>query len=481
MSVATPPRSRPTLQGPPPQSANPLKPMLTDLRNAHRNAVPFPPGAMSFDPRRARRMLVDPLSLMLGAYARYGPVYTLRLLTSNVVVLLGPEANHHLLVANAQNFSWREGSMGNLIPLLGDGLLTVDGEFHRMSRKIMLPVFHRERVVAAFDVIERETASALERWRPGVRLDLYHWTRRLSLRIAMRALFGLDPDAPDVLRADLATLFEEALSFYSHDLPVQMLRGPRTPWSRMRRAKERLDRVIYAEIARRRASGARGEDLMSLLLDATDESGASLDDRQIRDEVMTLLFAGHDTTTSTLTFLFYELARHPEWARRLRLEQRERLAGAPSGAELMGESLPLLEQVLDETLRRYPPAWVGPRRSIEPFEVCGVHVPGGAPVVYCSWASHHLPDVWEDPFAFRPERFTPERKAEMPKGQYVPFGAGSRTCIGMRFGQIEIRAMVCAIVAAFDLELEPRYRLEIRQQPTIGPAGGLPVIVRPAA
>ena len=150
MSVTTPPDAKRTLQGPPAPSANPLASILTDMRNAHRSAVPFPPGAVSFDPRRARRMLTDPLRLLLGAYSRYGPVYTLRLLTSNVVVLLGPEPNHHMLVSNAQNFSWREGSMGNLIPLLGDGLLTIDGDFHRMSRRIMLPVFHRERILAAY-------------------------------------------------------------------------------------------------------------------------------------------------------------------------------------------------------------------------------------------------------------------------------------------------------------------------------------------
>ncbi len=137
--------------------------------------------------------------------------------------------------------------------------------------------------------------------------------------------------------------------------------------------------------------------------------------------------------------------------------------------------------MLDETLRRYPPAWVGPRRSIEPFEVAGVRVPGGASVMYSSWVSHHLPDVWDEPFAFRPERFARERKAQLALGQYVPFGGGSRQCIGMRFGQLEIRTIVSAIVSRFDLEQPPDYRLRIRQQPTIGPADGMPVNVREAS
>ncbi len=344
-----------TLQGPPTPSANPLAPMLTDIRNARRSNVPFPPGLTSFDPRRGHQILTDPLRLMLDGYRRFGPVYSMRLLTSNVVVLLGGEPNHHLLVSNAANFSWRDGAMGNLIPLLGDGLLTIDGEFHRRSRRIMLPAFHRARILASFAVIDQETSAAVQRWRAGQAIDLYWWTRRLALRIAMRALFGFEPDDPEVRRADLASLFEQGLSFYSYDVPVQMLRGPRTPWSHMQRARTRLDEVIFAEIARRRQSLQRGEDLMSLLLDACDEDGEQLSDRQVRDEVMTLLFAGHDTTTSTIAFLFYELARDPQWFRALRQEQLDVLGRRPPRAEeLIGETLPLLEQVIDETLRRYP-------------------------------------------------------------------------------------------------------------------------------
>jgi cytochrome P450 len=429
-------------------------------------------------------MLRDPLPMLLDNYARHGPVFTLRLLTSKVIVLLGPEANHHLLVANASNFSWREGSMGNLIPLLGDGLLTIDGEFHRRSRKIMLPVFHREHIAAALDTMSAETDSAMADWRGGDRVDLYVWTREVALRIAMRSLFGLDPDGPTARSMDAAHLFNDALSFYSHELPAQMLRGPRTPWQRMQSARRQLDELIYGEISSRRRTGERGLDLLSLLLDATDEDGSRLSDRHVRDEVMTLLFAGHDTTTSTIAFMFYELSRHPEVVARLLAEQEELLhGGAPTGEQLAAGELVELEQVLDETLRLYPPAWVGPRRSIEPFEVAGVRAPGGAPAFYCSWASHRLPDVWDDPESFRPERFGPEAKRALPKGAYVPFGAGSRTCIGMRFGQLEIRTIATALLSRFSFELAPGYRLRVRQQPTIGPADGLPLIIsdrRPA-
>jgi hypothetical protein len=206
----------------------------------------------------------------------------------------------------------------------------------------------------------------------GQRIDLYAWTRKLALRIAMRALFGLDPDGPTARSMDAARLFNQALHFYSYDIVVQWFRGPGTPWNAMMNARRELDRLIYSEIDSRRRTGERGLDLLSLLLDASDEDGATLQDRHIRDEVMTLLFAGHDTTTSTIGFMFYELARHPEIAAALRDEQVRVLGEqVPDARALMSGQLELLEMVQDETLRMYPPAWIGARRSIEPFEFAG--------------------------------------------------------------------------------------------------------------
>jgi cytochrome P450 len=234
------------------------------------------------------------------------------------------------------------------------------------------------------------------------------------------------------------------------------MRGPGTPYTRMIKARKRLDRVIFGEIDRRRATGERGEDVLSLLLDAKDEDGSGLSVQHIRDEVMTLLFAGHDTTTSTVAFMFYELWRNPGVAEDPAFD---------------------LGLVLDETLRKYPPAWVGPRRAIEAFEFEGHTVPERAFVNYCSWASHHLPDVFAEPEEFRPERFTAEARAELPKGAYVPFGGGSRTCVGMRFGQLEVRAIATLILSRFTLSLPEDFQLTIRQMPTISPREGLPMVV----
>ncbi len=472
-----------TLVGPPPpKPLNPFAVAVDDMRKDRANRVPFPPGDTSFSMARTRRFTREPLGLLLECYARYGPVFTIKVLHSNVVFMLGPKANHYMTVSHAHNFTWRESHFRDLIGLMGDGLLTIDGEFHRRSRQIMLPAFHRERIAASVGVMTQETERALEQLTPGRSVDLYTWTRRLAMRIAMRALFGLHPDEEPARGTDAAALFEQALSFYATEYTARFLRGPLTPYARLRRAARELNRVIYAEIARRRTTGERGEDVLSLLLDASDEDGSALTDRQVRDEVMTLMFAGHDTTTSTVSFMFHELARHPEVAERVVAEQRERLHGRPPTAQqLMGDGLPELETVLEETLRMYPPAWIGPRRSVEPFEFEGIEVPGGAYVDYCSWASHRLPDVWSEPERFRPERFGPKERGEIPKGAYIPFGGGSRTCIGMRFGQLEVRTIATLILSRFEVEEPEGFALSIRQMPTISPAEGLPVIVRERA
>jgi cytochrome P450 len=460
---------------------NPLGVMFEDLRDERRAQVPFPPGETRFSLSRTKRFADEPLEILLECYERYGPVFTVRLFHSNVVWMLGPAANHYMLLTHASNFLWREGHFRDLIGLMGDGLLTIDGDFHRNSRRIMLPAFHREHLEASVATVLEEAERAMEEMVPGTTVDLYHWTRRLAMRVAMRALFGLDPDGETARSIDAAATFEEALAFYASEYLLRVRRDRRSPWGRMQRAARKLDAMIYREISSRRREDRRGSDILSLLLDAHDEDGNTLSDVQIRDEVMTLLFAGHDTTTSTVSFMFYELALQPEIGRRLVAEQERLLAGGrPSSSQLLGGELPELEMVIDETLRKYPPAWVGPRRAVEQFEFEGHTVPARAFVNYSSWASHHLPDVFEQPDAFRPERFTAEAKAALPKGAYVPFGGGSRTCIGMRFGQLEVRAIATTLVGRVALSLPEDFNLTIRQMPTISPREGVPMRVAAA-
>jgi cytochrome P450 len=450
-------------EAPSPMPTNPFTVLWRDIRTDRAAKVPWPPGQTSFSLARTRRFDRDPLGLLLECYERYGPVFTLKVFHHNAVFMLGPAANHYILVSHAKNFLWREGHLRDLIPLLGDGLLTIDGAFHRSHRKLMLPAFHREQIAAATATIRDEVDRALAELRPGEVVDVYDWTRRVALRVALRALFGIDPDTARAGGLNAAAEFESALSFYARDYLWQIPRGPYTPFWKLMRSRRRLDTLVYGEIDRRRATGERGMDVLSLLLDAHDDDGTHLSRRHVRDEVMTLLFAGHDTTTSTVSFMFYELASNPA---------------------VLDDADVTVDMIIDETLRKYPPAYIGPRRAIESFEFDGVTVPGGAHVEYCSWASHHLPDVWPEPEEFRPQRFTEENKAKLPLGAYVPFGGGSRTCIGMRFGQAEIAVIARAILARHRLELLPGHELRIRHAPTISPQDGLPmrvVAAEPAA
>ncbi len=457
---------------------NPVRRIYDDLMSERHANGSFPPGPTSFNIARGRRIVENPLALLLPLYEELGPIFSTRLLHAKVVFMIGPEANHFVTVSHPENFHWREGSFGDLIPLLGDGLLTIDGGYHDRARRIMMPAFHREQIEASVQAMVAEAGPEVERLRVGEVVDVYDWARNLAMRIAMRALLGLDPDDGGH-GAAAAHHFERALGWFGVDFHIRVLRGPGSPWRRMMTSRRVLDEIVYAEIAsRRRDDDPERRDVLSLLIAATDEDGSGFTDEEIRDQVMTLMFAGHDTSTSTITFLLYELARHPEALARVQAEQDAVLGGEPpTPSQLFGE-LPYLDMVLDETLRLYPPAWVGPRRAVRDFEFGGYHVPAGAYVNYCSWASHRLPEVFGEPEAFIPERFERERKAALPRGAYIPFGGGSRICIGKRFGQTEVKLVATMLLQRIRLELMPGRTMTVRQMPTLGPKGGLPMRVR---
>ena len=463
---------------PPEMSGNPVRRVVNDLWEEWRERGKFPPGHTDFSWARTHQIAHDPLPLLLSAYEEFGPIFSLRLLHSRVVFMLGPEANHFATVAHPENFHWRESSFGDLIPLLGDGLLTVDEDYHDRARAIMMPAFHREQVAAATEAMTLEADQAIAELPVGEVVDVYEWMRSLAMRIAMRALLGLDPDEAGK-GAAAAEHFERALGYYGIDFQWRLLRGPGSPWRRLVRSRAVLDEIVFDEIARRRAHPDSGRhDILSLLVRARGTGGEEFSDREIRDQVMTLMFAGHDTSTSTLTFMLHELARYPEVVRRLHEEQDRVLDGASPTAQQLEKEMPYLEMVLDEVLRLYPPAWIGPRRAIHQYEFGGYTVPRDAYVNYCSWASHRLPEVFPEPEAFIPERFTRERKAALPRGAYVPFGGGSRICIGKRFGQTEVKLVATKLLQRLRFEALPGRTVTIRQMPTLSPRGGLKMRVR---
>jgi cytochrome P450 len=466
---------------PPQMSANPVRRVAEDVVAEWRGRGKFPPGPGDFSFARTHQVAHDPLPLLLGAYERYGPIFSMRLLHSRVVFMLGPEANHFVTVAHPENFHWRESSFGDLIPLLGDGLLTIDDDYHDRARAIMMPAFHREQVAVAMAAMEVETAAAIASLPRGGVVDIYDWMRNLAMRIAMRALLGLDPDERGK-GAAAAEHFERALGYYGIDYGLRLLRGPGSPWRKLLASREVLDEIVFGEVARHRADpDPERRDILSLLVGARGEAGEAFSDREVRDQVMTLMFAGHDTSTSTLTFLVHELARHPEVTERLREEQARVLGGAAPTPEQLEREMPYLDMVLDEVLRLYPPAWIGPRRAVREFDFGGYTVPRGAYVNYCSWASHRIPEVFPDPEAFIPERFTRERKAALPRGAYVPFGGGQRICIGKRFGQTEVKLVATMLLQRLDLGALPGRTMTVRQMPTLSPKGGLRMRVERAA
>src|SRR3954452_6948783 len=253
---------------PPEMSGNPVRRVVGDLREEWRERGEFPPGYTDFSRARTHQIAHDTLPLLLGAYEEFGPIFSLRLLHSRVVFMLGPEANHFVTVGHPENFHWRESSFGDLIPLLGDGLLTVDDDYHDRARAIMMPAFHREQIVAATEAMAIEADQAIATLPVGEVVDVYEWMRNLAMRIAMRALLGLDPDEAGK-GAAAAEHFERALGYYGIDFQLRLLRGPRSPWSKMVSSRRILDEIVFAEVARRRADpDPARRDVLSLLVGA---------------------------------------------------------------------------------------------------------------------------------------------------------------------------------------------------------------------
>jgi cytochrome P450 len=442
-----------------------------------RRRAKLPPGSTSPSWSHTRRIISDPLGLLLDHERRFGPVFTIRLLHEPIVWAIGAEVNHQILVSDFDAFQWREGRFADLWPLLGDGLLNTDGEYHRDFRMLLLPAFHRDRIAAVSETMIGQAVAAAESLQDGQVVEIYRWTRELALRIALRALLGMETS--ESREQTLAAAFEASLAIHGEPVLFQMLSAPRTPLARAIAARRTLDLAVRAEIDERRRRGDSGQGVLGLLLSATDDGGAPLSASAVRDQAVTLLFAGHDTTTTTFTFLAHELGRSP-LAREAVEGELDRVLGArnPTAAELDGQALPVLERSLKETLRRYPSAWVGPRRTTREVTLGGVPVPAEIGVHYSSWATHHLPQLYSDPFRFDPDRFLPEREATLPRGAYVPFGGGSRMCLGKRFGEYELRALAAALFSRVTLEPLSARDPRIITTPTLGPKGGLRFVVR---
>ena len=406
----------------------------------------------------------------------YGDMATVYLGTTPVVMLFKPEHVRYILTENPRNFTSREAAFG-LLDLIGDGLLTIDGEAHRQQRRLVQPAFHKKRVEGYADVMTRYTQEMLKGWHGGDRFDIARAMQELTLRIVAMCLFHVDlAEQVDALGRAFTDMIGNPIGLLEGFLNVR-IDQPFTSYGKRMAAKRRVDAFIYELIALRRAEGRDVGDVLSMLL-ASENEEAGLSNTQIRDHIMTFVAAGHETTANALTFTFYLLSRNPKVREKLLAELETVLAGrVPTLDDL--PKMPYAEWVLNESMRMYPPAWTIGRFAVEAFDLDGVHFPSGTMVMTSQWVIHRLPSVWGDPTVFRPERWDPVNGQQVPPWSYFPFGGGPRICIGMPFAQLEAKLLLIMILQKFVPVVATDYDMELSALITLRPKHGLPVTLVP--
>lgn len=419
----------------------------------------------------------DPLNFVRGVQRAFGSLATVYLGEHPVVLFFRPEHVRYILVEHARNFTNREAAT-NLRRTLGDGLLTSDGDFHRQQRRLVQPAFHKKRVESYAGVMVRHTRDMLEHWQPGAEVDISKEMQALTLRIVAKALFDVDVQ---VERPSLGQAFTDVI-----ENPVDLPWSPRAapidlpfmPYGKYMAGRRALDDYVFGLIARRRAAGDDVGDIVSMLLDAQEE-GVTMTDQQIRDQAMTFFAAGHETTANALTWTFYLLSEHPDVRAKLLGELAAVLDGRDPTVEDL-PNLPYLDWVVTESMRLYPPAWAQGRRASEAFALEGYTFPAGTMVMLSQWVLHHLPEIWGDPEAFRPERWEPERGQKVPPGAYFPFGGGPRMCIGMPFAQLEARLLLATMLQHYTPWLVPGWPVVPRPRVTLRAKYGIRMTLEPA-
>lgn len=448
-------------------------------RSSTLHTTPAPPGPRGYPlvgvlPELYR----DPLGFMRAVTREYGDIVHLG---QRWYLIPGPQYLKHVLQDHSRNY--RKGDNIRPLKLLtGEGLLTSDGDFWLRQRRMAQPAFHHQRIATMATKITDCTADLLQRWQPlaerGAPLDVADDMMRLTMQIIGLSLFSVDvsSQADLVGRALIETLHyinrrATSLIQLPHSLP--------TPGTlRFRRALQQLDSVVLGMIEGRRRSGEDAGDLLSMLLQARDaETGQGMTDRQLRDEVMNIFLAGHDTTGLVLSWTWYLLAQHPAVERRLHAELRAVLAGrTPTVADL--PDLPYTQMVIQESMRLYPPAWMTSRTPLKPDRLGPYDIPAGATILVSPYATHHHPGLWDDPARFDPDRFAPDA-VERPKFAYFPFGGGPRLCIGNHLALMEMQLAVAMIAQQYQLRLVPGHPIEMEPLTTLRPRYGVRMTIQP--
>lgn len=392
------------------------------------------------------------------------------------VFVSSPELAHEVLVTQADAFL--KGTTYELLrPMVGKGLLTSERELHKKQRRLIAPSFAARRVASYADAMAALTERAQRGWADGARIDIADEMMKLTLAVVSKTLLDADTSADSQRVSDAVSHLVRDVN-QRMTVPMPPLRWPTPGNQRTRAALQALDDIIYRIIAERRRDGTDHGDLLSMLLEAREEGGGGgMDDQQLRDEVMTIFLAGHETTATGLSWSFYLLARHPEVYARLREQAQSVLGGrAPTFADL--PKLGYAMQVFKEALRMYPPAYAIGRYATRDITLGGVHVAAGTDVVVNTVGMHHDARLFPDPERFDPERFEPSAEKLLPRGAYLPFGGGTRVCVGNHFALMEGQIILADLAQRVELSLESAAPVEPDPMVTLRPHGQVPMIVR---
>lgn len=361
--------------------------------------------------------------------------------------------------------------------VLGEGLLTSEEPLHMRQRRLVQPAFHRQRISAYGETMLQFSTETTEQWKSGISFNIHKTMLELTLRITGKCLFDTD------IASDVRTISESVTAFMGF-LPLAFLPFPhlvlRMPFGftrRIRQSQKRLDSMIYSMIASRRSSGHDHGDLLSMLLASQDTEGGTgtMSDQQIRDECLTLLLAGHETTANALSFIFYLMAKHPQIQEQVAVEAAAALAQPSHAAMEIYERLPVTQRAVSEALRLYPPVWVTARAVATSYEYRGMLIPAGSLLLVPQYAIHRDSRFYPDPLRYDPDRFLPEAMAQRPRYAFFPFGAGSRICIGENFAWMEAVLVLASVARSWRLTLSSAFpqELPLSAQISLRPKNGV--------
>ena len=416
----------------------------------------------------------NPLKFLCSAAAKYGDVVYFKVVTQELYLVSHPDLVRDILVTNQNNFV-KSRALQRAKILLGEGLLTSEGQHHLRQRRLVQPAFHRERLAGYAAAMSEYAMRRRERWHPGEVMDVSVEMAQLTLGVVAKTLFSADieAEAPEI-GATLTTilqLFRVLLTPFWEYLDKLPLPSKR----RFDKARARLDATIYGMIRERRASGVDAGDLLSMLLMAQDEDAGGMSDEQVRDEAMTLFLAGHETGANALTWTWYLLSQHPEVEQRLHQEVDTVLGGrAPRFTDV--PQLRYTEMVLAEALRMYPPAWAIGRKAKADFKLGDFEIPAGSILIVSPYVVQRDARWFPEPDKFDPDRWAEEARNARPKFSYFPFGGGARVCIGERFAWMEGVILLAAIAQKWRFRLAPGEKPEPLPLVTLRVNNGLRMI-----